>query len=79
MTPKGQARVRIDGIVLKSINEINGGSFMARTITKGNCYLCGKYLAKSGVVKHLAAAHDAEGADVQRCVLLKVEAGDYWL
>ena len=52
---------------------------MARTITKGNCYLCGKHLAKSGVVKHLTAVHAAEGADVQRCVLLKVEAGDYWL
>lgn len=52
---------------------------MARTITKGNCYLCGKYLAKSGVVKHLAAAHTFEGTNVQRCVLLKVESGDYWL
>ena len=52
---------------------------LRRRVTKGYCYLCGKYLAKSGVVKHLAAVHAAEGADVQRCVLLKVESGDYWL
>ena len=52
---------------------------MAQTITRGNCYLCGKYLAKSGVIKHLAAAHSVEGKDVQRCVLLKVEADNYWL
>lgn len=52
---------------------------MAKSVTKGNCYLCGKYLAKSGVVKHLSAAHNAEGQNAQRCVLLKVESGDYWL
>ena len=79
MTPEEKARVHIDEIVLKSINEIIGGISMARTMTKGNCYLCGKYLAKSGVIKHLAAAHTAAGAAVQRCVLLKVEADDYWL
>lgn len=52
---------------------------LRRRVTKGHCYLCGKYLAKSGVVKHLAAAHIAAGANIQRCALLKVEAGDYWL
>ena len=52
---------------------------MARTVTKGYCYLCGKYLAKSGILRHVAASHTPSGADVQRCVVLKVEAGDYWL
>ncbi len=55
---------------------------MGTPTTKGNCYLCGKTLAKSGFRRHFAAAHTYDGPNAQKCVLLKVEDTydkDYWL
>ena len=53
---------------------------------KGNCYLCGKTLAKSSYRKHFMTAHcvneEQETANEQDCVLLRIESvenPDYWL
>lgn len=55
---------------------------MAANTSKGNCYLCGKLIAKSAFKKHALTAHHYEGEDAQDCVVLKVEDTDskmYWL
>lgn len=55
---------------------------MARTATKGNCFLCGATLSKASFNKHLLQTHDDTAADAQECVLLKVEDAYnkfYWL
>lgn len=55
---------------------------MAENAGKGNCFLCGETLSKSGFKKHILAAHTSSEAGAQECVLLKVESLDsklYWL
>ena len=55
---------------------------MAANTSKGNCYLCGKLIAKSAFKKHVLTAHPYEGEDAQDCVVLKVEdtgSKMYWL
>lgn len=55
---------------------------MAERSAKGNCYLCGRLLAKSAFRKHVLTAHPYEGEDGQDCVVLKVEdteTKEYWL
>lgn len=52
---------------------------------KGNCYLCGKTIAKSSYQKHYTAhcvKEEQKTADEQGCVLIKVESVEnpnYWL
>lgn len=51
------------------------------TSSKGNCYLCGRELSKTGMRSHILKAHAGEGVG-QECCLLKVEGTyhkDYWL
>ena len=55
---------------------------MAERSAKGNCYLCGRLLAKSAFRKHALTAHPYEGEDGQDCVVLMVEdteTKEYWL
>lgn len=55
---------------------------MAANTSKGNCYLCGRLIAKSAFKKHALTAHPYEGEASQDCVVLKVEDTDskmYWL
>ena len=55
---------------------------MAKTTTKGHCYLCGDVVAKSGFQRHLSSKHPCGEADHQECVLLRVEDAYekiYWL
>lgn len=55
---------------------------MAANSSKGNCYLCGRLIAKSSFKRHALTAHPYEGTDAQDCVVLKIEnAGSkmYWL
>lgn len=55
---------------------------MARTMTKGYCFLCGAVIAKSGFQRHLSSKHPAAEKDGQECVLIKVEDTCeklYWL
>lgn len=54
---------------------------MASVQSKGNCYICGKQIAKSGAARHLST-HEKDEDNSQRCVLIKVEAvydNNYWL
>ena len=55
---------------------------MAERSAKGNCYLCGRLLAKSAFRNHALTAHPYEGEDGQDCVVLMVEdteTKEYWL
>ena len=55
---------------------------MASNASKGNCYLCGRLIAKSGFKKHALSAHPYEERDGQDCIVLKVEdtgSKMYWL
>ncbi len=50
--------------------------------TKGNCYLCGRLIGKSGFKRHIQASHPYQEENEQKCVLLKIEdaySGQYWL
>ena len=54
---------------------------MANTASKGNCYLCGKALTKTGAKRHVLT-HEYIGRQSQTCRLIKIEATynkDYWL
>ena len=55
---------------------------MASNASKGNCYLCGRLIAKSGFKKHALSAHPYAEKDGQDCIVLKVEdtgSKMYWL
>lgn len=51
------------------------------SVSKGNCYLCGRELGKTAIKNHLMKAHtDPDGG--QKCYLLKIEGAydkSYWL
>ena len=51
---------------------------MARTMSKGNCYLCGAELGKVAMKNHIFKLHDA---GEQECMLIRAEGMDknYWL
>lgn len=54
---------------------------MAQTTSKGNCYICGKTLAKTGAKRHLLS-HEYIGEKNEACRLIKIEDmydKDYWL
>lgn len=53
---------------------------MASSVTKGNCYICGRTFSKSGFKRHVLT-HEYSETDKQPSVLLKVESmsGMYWL
>lgn len=54
---------------------------MARTASKGNCYICGKTVTKTVAKRHLLS-HSYDGDKCQKCRLLKIESPydkDYWL
>lgn len=54
---------------------------MAQTVSRGNCYLCGRSVAKSAFKKHLLTVHPSDGNE-QECVMLKVEdtwSKQYWI
>lgn len=54
---------------------------MAGTTSKGNCYICGKALTKTGAKRHLLT-HNYVGNKSQKCRLIKIEYPynkDYWL
>lgn len=48
--------------------------------SKGNCYICGRTLSKSGMKKHILT-HEYSETDKQPSVILKIEdsLGFYWL
>lgn len=55
---------------------------MVTTMTKGNCYLCGRTFAKGSFKSHILSKHSADGETLQECALLKVEGlweKEYWL
>lgn len=55
---------------------------MVTTMTKGNCYLCGRTLSKGSFKSHILSKHTADGESLQECALLKVEGlweKEYWL
>ena len=54
---------------------------MAKTTTKGNCFVCGKELTKADAKRHLLT-HEYLGGNNQKCRIVKVEFPydkDYWL
>lgn len=54
---------------------------MMQASSKGNCYICGKTLTKTGAKRHLLT-HEYSGAKPQKCRLIKVEDSydkNYWL
>lgn len=54
---------------------------MARALSKGNCYICGKELTKTGAKRHILT-HDYHGENSQKCRLIKIEDPynkAYWL
>lgn len=54
---------------------------MANVTSKGNCYICGRLIAKNTFKRHALTAHPYDG-EGQECVVLKVEdtgSKMYWL
>ncbi len=54
---------------------------MAKSSSKGNCYICGKTLTKTGAKRHLLS-HEYIGENSEACRLIKIEYvydSDYWL
>ena len=54
---------------------------MAKTVSKGHCYLCGKELTKTTAKRHVLT-HEPEDDEAQECMLVKIEDKydkNYWL